>query len=201
MTRRRLRIILASTLATFTLALAPWAYLRLSVLGDIAGPDGQPRPAQAALVLGARVYPDGTPSKHLAERVDLGVELYRAGLVDTLVMTGNGATPDGWSEPAVMRDRAIAAGVPADAIVLDGEGYDTFASCARAARVYGIETAVVVTQEFHVHRAAWLCQQTGIDATGAYPPIGRSRGTIVGNIREIGASWKAVLNVWTGRVT
>ncbi|MCJ7832035.1 MAG: hypothetical protein MUP92_01135, partial [Actinobacteria bacterium] len=55
------------------------------------------------------------------------------------------------------------------------------------------------TQEFHVARATWLCQQAGLDAEGAFPPITMRAGTTTGNIRELGADWKAVLNVLTGR--
>jgi vancomycin permeability regulator SanA len=180
------------------LVAGPWGYLRLATWGGIDGPGAEPRHAHAALVLGAKVGDDGEPSRFLRERVELGARLYLDGVVDVVVMSGatHGATYD---EPATMRDLAISLGVPADAIVLDREGYDTFASCANAAGPLALGDVIVVTQEFHVARAVWLCREAGLDARGIYPPIQGRAGTVTGNIRELGADWKAVLNVWSGR--
>lgn len=73
------------------------------------------RPANAAVIFGARVYASGEPSPLLADRIATGVELYRAGLVPVLVMSGGDGT-DGYNEAFVMRERAIAAGVDPAAI-------------------------------------------------------------------------------------
>jgi vancomycin permeability regulator SanA len=178
----------------------PYMYVRLATIGDVVGTGGTPRHADAALVLGAKVGDDGLPSVFLQERVDAGVDLWERGVVDVIVMSG-ATRPDGYDEPATMRDLAMAQGVPESAIVLDREGIDTFASCENATGPLGLESVVVVTQQFHAPRATWLCQQAGLDAQGYYPPIGRRAGTVTGNIREVPADWKAVLNVWTGRGT
>lgn len=196
--RPRFRWFVAAIVLVPTIMGGPWLFVRLATVGDIYGPGETPHHADAALVLGAKVGDDGEPSVFLKERVDLGVDLYEAGVVDIIVMTG-ATRPDGYDEPATMRDLALAQGVPAEAIILDREGVDTFASCANAAGALGLDSVIVVTQEFHVARATWLCQQAGLDAEGAYPPIGRRAGTVTGNVREVAADWKAVLNVLTGR--
>jgi vancomycin permeability regulator SanA len=176
----------------------PYLYVRLATVGDISGPGGTPDHAEAALVLGAKVGDDGEPSVFLRERVDAGVDLWERGVVDVIVMSG--ATRDGgYDEPGAMLELALAHGVPESAIILDRDAPDTFASCANAAGTLGFESVVVVTQQFHVPRATWLCQQAGLDAQGYYPPIGRRAGTVTGNLRELGSDWKAVLNVLTGR--
>lgn len=193
----RFRWLVAAFVLIPTIVTGPWLYVRLATLGDIFGPGETPRHAEAALVLGAKVGDDGLPSVFLQERVDLGVDLYEQGVVDVIVMTG-ATRPDGYDEPATMRDLALAQGVPAEAILLDREGIDTFSSCANAAGPLGLKSVVVVTQQFHVPRATWLCQQAGLEAQGYYPPIGRRAGTFTGNIREIAADWKAVLNVLSG---
>jgi vancomycin permeability regulator SanA len=197
--RPRFRRLVAALVLVPILVAGPWLYVRFATVGDVYGPGEAPNHADAALVLGAKVGDDGVPSVFLTERVELGVSLYDQGVVDVVVMTG--ATREGYDEPGTMREMALALGMPDEAILLDREGWDTFSSCRNAANgaVGDLDSVVVVTQEFHVARATWLCQQAGLDAEGAFPPIGRRAGTVTGNIRELGADWKAVLNVWTGR--
>ena len=194
----RFRWLVAVIVLVPVLVAGPWLFVRLATVGDIYGPGETPHHADAALVLGAKVGDDGQPSVFLQERVDLGVDLYEKGIVEVIVMTG-ATRPDGYDEPATMRDLALAQGVPEEAIILDRAGIDTFASCANAAGSLGLDSVVVVTQEFHVARATWLCQEAGINAEGVFPPITMRAGTTTGNIRELGADWKAVLNVLTGR--
>ena len=196
--RPRYRWLVALVVFIPTVVAGPYMYVRLATVGDIEGPSGTPAHSHAALVLGAKVGDDGVPSVFLQERVALGVDLYKRGLVDVIVMSG-ATRPDGYDEPATMRALALAAGVPASAIVLDRAGADTFASCANAAGPLDLGSVIVVTQQFHVARATWLCQRAGLDAQGAFPTIDRPAGTITGNVRELGADWKAVLNVVMGR--
>ncbi len=180
------------------LVAAPWGYLRYATWGHVVGPGATPSHAHAALVLGAKVGDDGEPSPFLRERIELGARLYLDGVVDVVVVSG-ATHAGGYDEPATMRDLALTLGVPADAIILDREGVDTFASCANAAGPLALGSVIVVTQEFHVARATWLCGEAGLDASGVYPPIQGRAGTVTGNVRELGADWKAVLNVWRGR--
>lgn len=118
-----------------------------------------------AIVLGAGLDADGRPSPMLAARVDAAVDLYRQGTVTHLLMSGDNGRAD-YDEPTAMRRRALDAGVPASAVTLDYAGFSTFDSCARARAVFGVRSAVVVTQEFHVTRAVALCRAEGIDAFG-----------------------------------
>ena len=116
-----------------------------------------------ALVLGAGLQPDGFPTPMLADRVHAAVELYRRGIVDHLLLSGDNSRAD-HDEPTSMRRVAIDAGVPAAAITLDFAGFSTFESCARAREVFGVEAAIVVTQDFHATRAVATCRAKGIDA-------------------------------------
>jgi vancomycin permeability regulator SanA len=195
--RPRYRWILALFVLPAIVA-GPWGYLRIATWGHVMGPGAHPSHAHAALVLGAKVGDDGQPSPFLRERIELGARLYLDGVVDVVVMSG-GTHAGGYDEPATMRDVAVAMGVPAGAIILDRGGVDTFASCANAAGPLALGSVIVITQEFHVARATWLCREAGLDARGLYPPIQANSGTVTGNIREVGADWKAMLNVWAGR--
>lgn len=115
------------------------------------------RPTDVAVVLGARVNPDGTPSLALADRVDEAVRAYRAGLARRLIMSG-GVDPDtGVSEARVMRDRAVQAGVPSDVIELDENGSNTAHTAQNVARLVPHGARVLlVSHYFHLPRTALL---------------------------------------------
>jgi vancomycin permeability regulator SanA len=118
-----------------------------------------------ALVLGARVAPDGTPSLLLARRLDLAAELYRRGTVRAVLASGDNGSRR-YDEVTAMIRYLERRGVPATQVVGDYAGFDTWASCDRARRVFGVTRAVVVTQKFHLARAVSLCRRAGITAYG-----------------------------------
>ena len=114
------------------------------------------RPADCAVVLGAGVRADGSPSLALSDRVAQGVRLYRERHVEALVMTGGVDPRHGQSEAAVMRRLAVEAGVPEAAVLVDEEGVDTRASarnCARILREHAWEDALLVSHDYHLLRA------------------------------------------------
>jgi len=156
--------------------------------------------APVALVLGAEVYADGTPSPFLAARLDIAKRLLDAHKVKAILLSGDNSH---WTydEPGDMEVYLIARGVPASQIVLDYAGFDTYDSCARAHRIFGVNRAIVVTQSFHIDRAIALCRTQGINATG----IGDSTVKIYTGpwrrdvIRERGANVKAILDVVSHR--
>jgi vancomycin permeability regulator SanA len=127
------------------------------------------RPADAAVVFGARVYASGIPSELLQNRIDTAVELYREGLVPVLVMSGGGGA-DGFNEAVVMRQAAIAEGVPADAVLVDGTGVSTEATVADTQSLLagGQLTLprgrlIVVSQAYHLPRVQLAFAGAGID--------------------------------------
>ena len=200
MTNRPLAIAGAAAVGAGIAVVTPALTARLATVGarhPIAS--GSFHHADAALVLGARVWADGRPSRFLRERVVTGVRLYRRGLVDRIIVSGAQQDSSGHGEPAVMRRLAEAAGVPARDIVEDPLGVDTFSSCIRARDVYGAQSVIVATQEFHLPRAVWLCERLGLEAQGAFPPPIITEHTFRGHIRELGATGKAMLDLARGR--
>lgn len=121
--------------------------------------------APVAVVFGAKVRKDGTPSAYLAGRLDLALRLYRAGKVRAVLVTGDHSR---WTydEPDAMRTYLMARDVPGDRVVADYAGFDTYQSCARARRIFGVRKAILVSQDFHIARAVALCRSVGIDAAG-----------------------------------
>jgi vancomycin permeability regulator SanA len=121
--------------------------------------------APVAIVLGAEVYPGGTPSPFLAARLDIAQRLLEAGKVRAILVSGDHSRWD-YDEPGAMQVYLVARGVPVQQVVLDYAGFDTYDSCARAKRVFGVTKAIVVTQTYHVERAVALCRDQGIAAVG-----------------------------------
>jgi vancomycin permeability regulator SanA len=155
---------------------------------------------QVALVLGAGLTANGTPTWFLADRLDAAIRLYRMGKVDGLLMSGDNHTAS-HDEPTAMRTYALAHGVPAAAITLDYAGFDTYDSCYRARHIFGVQSAVVVTQSYHAPRAVYLCRSVGVDADAlTVPDWGRvpAAKMVHYQAREVLADVKAV---WDADVT
>jgi SanA protein len=121
--------------------------------------------AAVALVLGAGLWADGSPTPALYDRVATAVELYKAGKVSKLLMSGDNRFA-WYNEPAAMRRLAMQLGVPDEDIVPDYAGRRTYDSCYRAREIFGVEQAVIVTQRFHLDRALYLCDAFGVQAVG-----------------------------------
>jgi len=113
-----------------------------------------------ALVFGAGVWPDGTPSQVLVERVSTASELYRAGKLRKIIFSGDDL------ETRAMQKLATDSGVQAQAIILDTAGYDTYSSCRRAREVYAASSLVLVSQRYHLPRALFTCAALGLESTG-----------------------------------
>lgn len=117
------------------------------------------------MVLGAAVNPDGTPSPILEDRLKTGVSLYHRGVAPKLLLTGDDGQVE-YNEVQAMKNYAVSAGVPEEDIFLDHAGFSTYDSVYRASYVFNIESAVVVTQEYHLYRTLYSCKKMGIEALG-----------------------------------
>lgn len=151
--------------------------------------------ARVALVLGARVFPDGRLSSMLRDRVDRAVALYKAGKVDKILMSGDNSSAE-YNEPGAMMARAIALGVPAADVQPDYGGRRTYDSCYRARAIFGVEEVIIVTQQFHLPRAIFLCESLGINATGvvADQRLYSQRAVAWSELREVPATLLALID-------
>ncbi len=122
-------------------------------------------PPRIAIVFGAGIWENGELSPVLYDRVITAVELYRAKRVKKILMSGDNST-ENYDQPTAMKIQAIKLGIPEEDIVLDFAGRRTYDSCYRAAKIFGVEKAILVTQEFHQPRAVYLCENAGIDSIG-----------------------------------
>ncbi|REE96942.1 vancomycin permeability regulator SanA [Thermomonospora umbrina] len=156
-------------------------------------------PAPVALVLGAAAWGD-RPSPFLAGRLDVAARLYREGKVKVLLVSGDNSRRD-YDEPTVMYDYLRSQGIPGDRIVRDYAGFDTWDSCVRAKKVFGVDRAIVVTQTFHLPRAVALCRSAGVRAQGVGHDTMKDFATTTryGYVREGLASFKALTDIATER--
>ena len=186
--RSAVGLVVVAVLAASTLAVA---WVQLGGRGETYDVADAPA-APVALVLGAGLRPDGTPSDYLAARLADAAELYADGRIRAVLVSGDHGTL-AYDEVTAMSDWLVAHGVPAGKVVADHAGFDTYDSCQRAARVFGVRRAIVITQGFHLPRALFLCRQAGIDAVGvAAATEGGLRATNL--VREVPASLKAAWN-------
>ena len=123
---------------------------------------------RAAIVLGnSPITRFGAHNLYFDTRMDKAAELYHAGKVDHLILSGGnyvGKQEFGCDEPAAMRDSLIARGVPAEAMTLDYEGTRTLNSILKAKEVYGLDTVTLVSQKYHNERALYLAKANGVEA-------------------------------------
>ena len=122
-------------------------------------------PKRVAIIFGAGLRRDGTPTAMLRDRVLTGADLYFQGKVEKLLMSGDNRF-ESYNEPEAMRQFALSVGVPHEAIVLDYAGRRTYDTCYRAKAIFGVESALLVTQRFHLPRAVFLCNTLGMDTLG-----------------------------------
>ena len=179
----------------FVVALARVIFL-LNAASQTFSEDKAPA-KRVAIVFGAEVKKDGTPSAVLRDRVETAVALYKSGKVEKLLMSGDNRFVD-YNEPESMRQYALTLGMPDSAIVLDYAGRRTYDTCYRAREIFGVDSAILVTQRFHMPRALFLCNAFGIDAVGAeadnYYYLKRS--LLIWNTRELLATVKSVWDVY-----
>ncbi|MCL4561358.1 MAG: YdcF family protein [Chloroflexi bacterium] len=151
-------------------------------------------PARVAIVFGAGLWRDGSPTPVLQDRVATAADLYFAGKVEKLLMSGDNTTAY-YNEPAAMQEYALKLGVPAEDIVLDYAGRRTYDSCYRARYIFGVTEAILVTQNFHLPRALFLCNSLGVSSTGvsADRRAYTRRSLLYWNLREVPA---ILVSIW-----
>jgi vancomycin permeability regulator SanA len=191
-TRRGRRWLVRGAVLACVLALAPATWLRTSTADSLRTTADVPA-RDVAVVFGAGLW-KGRPTAYLAHRLDAAAELYRTGKVKVVLVTGDNGRVE-YDEPDAMRAYLVEHGVPADRVVNDHAGFDTWDSCVRAKRIFGVDRAVLVTQDFHIRRAVALCRAAGVDSYGVGVSEPRDAVWYQGQVRELAAAGKAAADV------
>lgn len=194
-----LRLIKALLAAGLLALFLPRLITGIYSLKRIYQPQTAPQ-ARVAIVFGAGLRRDGTPTAILRDRVEAAAQLYFNGKVEKLLMSGDNRFED-YNEPGAMRQYALSLGVPEEAIVLDYAGRRTYDTCYRARAIFGLKDVLLVTQKFHLPRALFLCNALGLQASGVdadkrhyWPPL-----MLIWNLREQLATLSAFMDVYVNR--
>jgi SanA protein len=118
-----------------------------------------------AIVFGAGYWSSGALSDVLRDRLDAAIELYRAGRVQKLLLSGDNRVED-YNEPAKMKEYALSQGLPKEDLILDYAGRRTYDTCYRARDIFMVPEAILVTQHYHLPRALTTCNGLGLDVIG-----------------------------------
>ncbi|MFI2432013.1 vancomycin high temperature exclusion protein [Streptomyces sp. NPDC018693] len=190
-TRKGRRRLVQAVMAGCVLALLPSTWMHVSTAGRLVTTADAPR-TDVAVVFGAGLW-NGEPSPYLAHRLDAAAKLYREGRIRVVLVTGDNSRKD-YDEPDAMRAYLTRHGVPDGRIVSDYAGFDTWDSCVRAKKIFGVDEAVLISQGFHIRRAVALCQEAGITSYGVGVDEWHDATWYYGGVREIFAAGKAALD-------
>ncbi len=146
-----------------------------------------------AIVLGAKVYYNGTLSPILADRVQTGIELYKENKVSKILFSGDHGT-ESYDEVNAMKHVALEQGIPAENIFTDHAGFDTYDTMYRAKEIFQVTEALIVTQTYHLPRAVYIARTMGIDAGGVSADKRVYQQQTYNKIREFFATVKAFLD-------
>ena len=182
--RRIIKVLLALAAALLLFILTADLTVVLSTRNEIRRAVEITQPHDFIIVLGCGVYDNSVASPLLAQRLDTAIELYNKGIAPVILMSGDHREDD-YNEVGVMKAYAVDKGVPDNAIILDDYGLSTSDTMRRAAEIFDIHDAVIVTQKYHLYRALYLAGNFDISCTGADATGEIFRSQILWSSREI----------------
>ena len=194
--RRWLRLLLALfPVAALGILAGNW-WMLARARGRIFTNPGAIPANEVAIVLGTSpLRAGGGVNPFFRSRMDAAAALYHAGKARRFLLSGDNGSRD-YDEPAAMRAALVARGIPAGATTLDDAGFRTLDTMARAAKVFGLSRATVVTDDFHQARSLFLAHAFGIEAVGfAGRPVALSYSRKT-RLREIAGRTVAWLDVY-----
>lgn len=155
-------------------------------------------PERAVVVVpGAAVLRSGALSAVFLDRANAAIELYKAGKAQKILVSGDNSTVE-HNEVDPARKYLVGQGIPEGDIYLDHAGFDTYSTMYRAQEIFGVDSAIVATQSFHLPRSLFLAHSLGIDAVGYRADnvhlLARNE------VRESLARIKAVIDVVSKRI-
>ena len=148
----------------------------------------------AVLVLGAAVYSNGTPSPILRDRLEYSYHIYKANKAKKIIVSGDHGTIY-YNEVIVMKNYLLNKGIPEEDIVEDHAGFDTYDSIYRAKEIFGVDSIIISTQQYHMYRALYVARKLGIEAYGVASPNKAMYNMPYNHMRESLARIKTIYDV------
>lgn len=187
--RRIKKFFIVVLCVVLTLALAVFgvdAYVKSTASKNIITPEQAEKlqNVDCIIVLGCQVHPDGNPSIMLNDRIQRGVELYKLGVSQKIIMSGDHGQAE-YDEVNAMKQTAIDLGVDSSDVFMDHAGFSTYETMYRAKEIFGAKRVVIVTQQYHLYRAVYIAKQLGLEAYGVNSDYHQFRGQFFNDVREI----------------
>lgn len=180
----------------FVLVFGPTIFANLSTRNkrhNLNDPKNIPT-RQIALVFGAGVSSDGTPTPYLKQRIETAINLYMTGKVKKILMSGDNSSKH-YNEPTAMKEYAVNHGVKDQDVIIDYAGFNTYDSCYRAKTIFDVHEALVITQGYHLPRAVMTCNDLGIKTDGVAATKNGRDFTITYIMREYISTTKSTLQL------
>lgn len=196
MAKKLFGVAASGVLAAVLLVAGSNAAMVLGTRGDLHEPDELvDYEADAIVVLGAMVHPDGTPSDVLRDRLDCGADLYEAGVAPLIIASGDNGAIEYNEVDAMKRYLVEERGIPSEDVFCDHAGIATYESMYRARYLFGCERIVVATQTYHQYRALHMAHVLGMEAVGVPSEARMYGGQLWFSTREVLARTKDFFKV------
>lgn len=197
--KRKMKRILLSILALGAVGALTVLFINIYMMGKykekiLSQKDMAGKKFDCILVLGAKVWDDGRPSYMLEDRLNQAIELYNAGYSDRILMSGDHGRKE-YDEVNAMKQYAMDKGVKGEHIFMDHAGFSTYESMYRARDVFQVESAIIVTQRYHLYRGLYIANELGLDAYGVPSDSRQYAGQTMRDIREAAARVKDFFGV------
>jgi len=140
----------------------------------------------------------GKPNQYFSNRIDATIDLYNAGKIEFLVISGDNCKR-GYSEPEDMKNELLKKGFPADKIFLDYAGFRTFDSVFRMKAIFGQTDFTIISQEFHNRRAIYIARHLGLNAIGFNAKDVTAYMGFKTKVRELFSRVKMFIDLHTGK--
>lgn len=192
-THKRFRVIAYSAAGCLVLGLLFVIICNLIIARDkrFVLPANSTMHQHIGMVLGAGITKKGKPFKELQARLDVAAKAVRSGQVDGLILSGDNSRKT-YDEPkAMLNYLEETKHIPADKLQVDDAGRDTYDSCERAIKIFGVHSTIIYSAPSHLPRAIFLCRHFGIQAYGVSSGVDGDNA----KRREAEASVKAILNI------
>ena len=167
-------------------------FVKLSTKDKIIENYSNIKDADAILILGCQVKPDGSLSLMLKDRLDKGIELYKNGVAPKVIVSGDHGRDD-YDEVNAMKKYMIQNEVPSEDIFMDHAGFNTYDSMYRAKNIFNVNKCIVVTQKYHLYRSIYIGNALGMETYGVSAQNIKYVGQLGRDIREVLARDKDVV--------
>nr|WP_288811296.1 ElyC/SanA/YdcF family protein [uncultured Sphingobacterium sp.] len=152
---------------------------------------------KVVIIFGAGINGD-RPSRYLKDRLDAGISLYKSNKVNKILLSGDNGRNE-YDELTVMKLYCQKNGVDTTKIYIDYAGFDSYSTMYRAKHIFKVDTAILVSQKYHLNRCIYLGDQLGVKSFGYSADRGIYPGYKYYSLREKLSVTKSVWDIIRNR--